>query len=289
MLRAGEQAIGVLVFRKTEHVEINLHQLRAVTAALGLTFAAWMARQTVRLHEEATAIVAHDLRSPVTSMLLQIEILRAAVELGKMPSSSTLDRLSKSGSRLARMTEDLMDSTRIELSRVRLDKLLLDPVECIQNLVEHILPTLGEREVLVRLLQRPSPTMLDPIRFDQILTNIIENAAKYSPAGTPIRLEVRAEAGGVEIKVHDTGMGILPDEIPRLFDRFYQAKRIRDGKKGLGLGLYITKGLIQAHGGTIAVASTPNRGTTVRIWLPGTAASEVHTTIAANPLAPASK
>lgn len=110
--------------------------------------------------------------------------------------------------------------------------------------------------------------MVDPARFDQILTNVVENAGKYSANGTPIDVHLKAVGDGVEIAVTDRGPGISPDELPKLFDRFYQAHRAREQKSGLGLGLYITKGFVEAHGGHVTAASTLGRGSTFRIWLP---------------------
>jgi signal transduction histidine kinase len=121
----------------------------------------------------------------------------------------------------------------------------------------------------VALNQRPAaPASIDPHRFAQILTNLVENAAKYSDVGTPIRVSVEPLNGGIEVRVEDGGWGIAPDELPQLFDRFYQAKRARAKKSGLGLGLYIVKGLVEAHGGRISVASTPARGSTFAVWFP---------------------
>src|SRR5262249_52787838 len=103
---------------------------------------------------------------------------------------------------------------------------------------------------------------------DQIVTNLVENAARFSPVAAPIRVSVRAVQDGVELAVTDEGKGMSPDEIALLFDRAYQAKHSRETRGGLGLGLYITKGLVDAHGGEIRVESALGHGSTFHVWLP---------------------
>lgn len=226
-----------------------------------------------RLREEFAAMVAHDLRSPIQAILLQLSILRRTVEEGKTPPLLAFDRMALSGARLAQMANDLLESSRVELSRVHLDKVKLDVVEAVHELVDRMRPTLGDHAVVCEVRGRPPAALLDPTRLDEILTNILENAAKYSADGTIIRVVVGASddgasADGVEIAVQDQGSGIAPDEIPKLFDRFYQTKRARERKTGLGLGLYITKGFVDAHGGRVRVESTVQRGSTFRLWFP---------------------
>lgn len=227
-----------------------------------------LAKEMDRLREEFAAMVAHDLRNPIQSMLVQIQMLRKAAEEGKPTPSAALDRLSRCGTRLAQMAGDLLDSTRIELSRVPLERMPLDVVDAVHGLVERIGPTLGAHEVVVESEGDIPTASLDPTRFDQILTNLIENAAKYSPEGTAVQVRVEPADKGFAVSVRDQGFGIDPKEIPRLFDRFYQAKRARERRTGLGLGLYITKGFVEAHGGKISVESAIGRGSTFRVWLP---------------------
>lgn len=225
-------------------------------------------KEVDRLREEFAAMVAHDLRNPLQSMLLQINMLRKTVEEGQTPALNAFDRLMRSGARLSQMASDLLDSTRLELSRAHLDTVPLDLPQAVESIVERVRPTLGERSLTFEVHGRPPVALLDPTRLDQILTNLLENAAKYSAEGTIIRVWVAEAEGGVEIYVKDEGFGIGPDEIPKLFDRFYQTKRARERKTGLGLGLYIAKGFVDAHGGRIDVQSAPDRGSTFRVWFP---------------------
>jgi len=127
----------------------------------------------------------------------------------------------------------------------------------------------------------------DPERVTQLLSNLVGNALKFTPAGgrVDVHVEPQPEGGGVVVSVADTGAGIPADQLPHVFDRFYQVSSGRKGgRHGAGLGLTIARGIVEAHGGTISIESAPGRGTTVRFTLPRAredrpadpAASELH-------------
>jgi PAS domain S-box-containing protein len=225
-------------------------------------------KEVERVREEFAAMVVHDLRNPIQSILLQIRALRAASEAGKPLASSSWDRLTRNASRLARMATDMLDSTRIELSRISLDRAPTDPVLAVRNIVETLRTVFPDHVIVLESPDLLPPVMLDIVRFDQILTNLVENAAKHSAEGTTIHVELHGAPGGIELSVRDEGVGISPEELPRLFDRFYQARRAREQRSGLGLGLPIAKGLAEAHGGHIGAESIVDRGSTFRVWLP---------------------
>lgn len=222
-----------------------------------------------RLREEFAAVVAHDMRNPIQSLMLQIEILLRGAGDGEVAVPvATLQRLHRGGERLRDMVNDLLDATRIEAARLSLEPHILSLPEAATALMDRIGPTLGPHRVDIRVEGSPPPVHVDPTRLDQILTNLVENAAKYSGEGMPISIRIRREDAGVGLAVEDRGPGIPPEELPKLFDRFYQAKRARERKSGLGLGLYITKGLVEAHGGRIRVESEVGRGSVFSVWLP---------------------
>jgi PAS domain S-box-containing protein len=231
-----------------------------------------------RLRDEFASIVAHDLRNPISSILMNSELLlqqiegKDAIEVRK----PALERIRRAAARLGDMVKDLLDASRIEVDRLTLDRKLLPSRTTVEAIVEEVRPTLGEHPVKVATEGEPAPILADPVRFDQILTNLLENAAKYSPRDAPIDVKVASSADGVEVSVKDEGMGIAPDEVPRLFDRFYQAKRAREMRAGLGLGLYIVHGLVAAHGGRVWVESEPAHGSTFHVWLPSAHAAERH-------------
>ncbi|MDF2697700.1 MAG: putative two-component system sensor kinase, partial [Labilithrix sp.] len=162
-----------------------------------------------------------------------------------------------------------LDTTRIELSQLALDRMPTDPLVAVRNVVEGVRTLLADHPIVIDVPTQPLPhAMLDTVRFDQILTNLLENAAKASAEGTNIHVELRPVGSGIEIAVRDQGVGISPEELPKLFDRFYQARRAREHRLGLGLGLHIAKGLAEAHGGHITAESVIDRGSVFRVWLP---------------------
>jgi signal transduction histidine kinase len=109
---------------------------------------------------------------------------------------------------------------------------------------------------------------VDRLAFEQILTNLVDKAAKFSPEGAPIEVLLRSSEGGALLSVRDRGPGLTAEEKARLFERFRKGP-CREKRTGLGLGLFIVKGFVEAHGGHVAVDSEPGRGSTFHVWLPG--------------------
>lgn len=222
-----------------------------------------------RLRDEFSAVVAHDLRNPLATLLLQLELLRAEAKDGSVNVRvETLDRLEHTSRRLNNMVTDLLDATRIEAHKLRLDLVPTVLPDALTQLLEGLRLAIGKHTLEIAVEGAPPAVMADPARLEQIVTNLVENAAKYSPDGTSIRVEIRPEHRGVALRVIDHGYGIAADEVPRLFERYFQAAEARRKKSGLGLGLFITKGLVDAHGGTITVESEVDHGSTFSVWLP---------------------
>lgn len=225
-----------------------------------------------RMREEFAAIVAHDLRTPVQAVLLQIDqLLRYASGEAATVPISTLQTMKHSGQRLARLVTDLLDASLIEASRLRLSLRPVDLPALASALVEELEGLLRGHPVELDLRGAPPAVQADPLRIEQILTNLLENAAKYSADGTTIRVIVEPSTGGAAVAVQDSGPGIEPQDLPRLFDRYYQAQRARELHAGSGLGLYVAHGLVTAHGGRLGVESTPGVGSVFRVWLPAAA------------------
>jgi PAS domain S-box-containing protein len=228
-------------------------------------------KELERLREEFAAIVAHDLRNPLAAILLQIAALRTLKASGDSRAlQAALNRIERNAARLSQMTNDLLDVSRLESGRMTLAWEPLDLSGAVRNLVDRLRPTFGRHRLMLELPEAVPTLQLDPLRFDQILSNLLENAAKFSPEDAAITVRVVPADDGVVISVQDRGIGIPAEDLPRLFDRFYQSKRAREHKSGLGLGLYITKGLVEAHGGRLWLESEPNRGSTFFVWFPRT-------------------
>jgi len=222
-----------------------------------------------RLREEFAAIVAHDLRTPVQSVLMQIEklLLFTSGEAATVPIT-TLQNMKYSSQRLSRLITDLLDASLIEARRLRVSARAVNLPELVAALVAQVQVLLRGHPVQIDLRGTPPPVAADPLRVEQILSNLLENAAKYSDDGTTIRVIVEPSSGGAAVAIQDSGPGIERQDIPKLFDRYYQAQRARQMQSGSGLGLYVAKGLVEAHGGKLGVESTPGVGSVFRVWLP---------------------
>jgi signal transduction histidine kinase len=226
-----------------------------------------------RLQDELTAVIAHEMRAPVSSMLLQLDLLLDPRDRDgdhvRVPIS-VLRRLRDGGHRTARMVDDLLDASRVELRSIPLERRRVSLREAIDQIIDELEPVLHGRAIEVDVRADVPAVLADPLRLHEIVTNLLENAVKYSSPGTPIVVRIVAAQGGAELTVEDEGSGIAPEELPRLFDRFFQASRQGKGakKSGLGLGLYIAKGLVEAHQGQIWAESNPGHGSRFHVWLP---------------------
>ena len=225
--------------------------------------------------EEFTSIVAHDLRAPVTVIQGFAELLRRDAEAHKAapPVLRCLENIRTATRQLNKMVDDLLDLSRIECNRLRLERRPLDLAIFVPDVVERVAELTRDHPVAVQV-QCPLPTVhADPSRIEQVLTNLLSNAAKYSPPGREIAVRVARDEGGagaaVRVSVADRGTGIPPEEISELFCRFRRASQAqRQGVPGLGLGLYISKGLVEAHGGRIWIESQVGQGSTFSFLLP---------------------
>ena len=220
------------------------------------------------MRSEYSAVIAHDLRAPLHVIQLQIAaLLRDAHDEVRAPVAA-LRRIQRSTSQLSQMTNDLLDATRTELRRFSLECESVAPELLTAQIVDQLRPAIEHHPLEVSAEAGLSRASLDPLRFQQIITNLIENAAKQSARDTPISIHLAPAASGILLSVQDHGVGIPEDEIPMLFDRYYQARRSRERRSGLGLGLYIVKGLVDAHGGRVWVESHVGEGTTFYVWFP---------------------
>ena len=254
----------------------NLERERAQAEdhAIELTRLAEQERATIaRLQEldamksDFVAIASHELRTPLTAMHGSIKTLSARHNLTDDERNTLLDMLNRQTDRLARLVEDLLIVSNIENDRIGLHPEPTDMHAVVDTLCEE----LGPRAARVSCAIGPDLTdvMTDTQRFGQIIRNLVENALKFSPDDTIVRTSIHRAPDGLLLEVSDDGRGIAAEDIPRLFDRFYQVggalRRVGDG---FGLGLYITKRLVDALGGQITVDTEVGKGTTFKIWFP---------------------
>lgn len=190
---------------------------------------------------------------------------------------SAIDGIAVSARRLATMVADLLDASRVETHRLALARETLNVPELLAGLVERIRPLLGDHRVVLDIQGPPPDVDADPGRIEQVVTNLLTNAAKFSPAGAEITVVVAARESEVVVVVADRGPGIPAADRAAIFDRFYRAPATTGSRDGLGLGLYIARGLVEAHGGRMWADSRPGGGTRVCFTLPVRAAGEQRT------------
>jgi signal transduction histidine kinase len=179
-----------------------------------------------------------------------------------------VEHILASAIQLNRMIADLLDVSRIESRRLTLDCQLVDFPAFVRTVVERSAALTAGHPVRVTIVGEIPPLELDPGRIEQVLGNLISNAAKFGYSDTEIVLAVERRDAEIEISVTNQGPGIAPEELPKLFRRYYRTAEARAAQvAGIGLGLYITKGLVEAHGGRIWAESIPGQTTTFRFTL----------------------
>jgi PAS domain S-box-containing protein len=233
-------------------------------------------KELERLRAEWSSVIAHDLRQPLSAVSLYANVLAKRTEDPALLPA--IDRIATAARRLDRMIQDLLDLSRLDARQLSLSREPLDPEGAVRASVATAALAAPDRRFEVRILAELPRIDADRDRLAQVLDNLLGNAVKYGAAGTPVVVELGADAGEVTISVTNLGQGIAPEELPHLFQRFHRtAEARRSGVKGIGLGLYITRALVEAHGGRIAVESAPGGATTFRVRLPCAAAAATRT------------
>ena len=221
-------------------------------------------------------MLAHELRNPLAPIRNTLHILRMGGCKG-MNTEQSLSMAERQVGHLARLVDDLLDVSRISRGQIALNKEPTELKAVASRAIETVRPMINGRNhrLEVQLPAEPLWLEADPLRLEQVLVNLLQNAAKYTPPGGRIDLTVEAARGRqppeeVAIRVRDTGIGIAPDLLPAVFDLFVQADRSLDRSQGgLGIGLTLVKNLVELHGGSIAALSEGlGKGSEFVAWLP---------------------
>ncbi|GAB4426266.1 MAG: response regulator [Anaerolineae bacterium] len=221
-----------------------------------------------RIKSEFVTTVSHDLRSPLTSILGYIELVRRAGPLNAQ-QQMFLDRIVSSVQSITSLISDLLELGKIEAGfdedrePVSLAKVFRDAIETLRPSWEA-----KRHTVQVRLPDDVPPVLGNPLRLRQVANNLLENAIKYTPDGGQIRVMLETEGDFQVLRVADTGIGIAQKDLPYIFDKFYRADEAIEHYDGTGLGLSIVKGIVERHNGRIWVDSQVGQGTTFTIMLP---------------------
>ena len=219
--------------------------------------------------DELLATVAHELRDPLAAILLALELHSGA---GDPAARRTLTMAAHQARRAVRIVDDLFDLCAGSRDSLPLSKEVVELAAVVAGATEataHLLAARGHR-LTVSLPAGPVSLVADPVRLEQVLANLLANAAKFTDPGGDIRLTAQAEAGQAVLRVRDNGRGIAPELLPLVFDQFWQGPgRGEKGARGLGLGLALVKSLVELHGGSVAARSDgPGTGAEFIVRLP---------------------
>lgn len=279
LIRLGGKPAGVLGLRG--HVADATVDAIANLVAIGLERArtqeaenrAEAARQNDELKSMLLDAIAHEFKTPLTSIKAAATSVLADEGLSAA-QRELLGIVDEETDRLNHLVSDAIEMSRIEGGRFRLNRSLVRPAELIQRVVRQMAPRLAEREVKYEIEAAVPETLLDRDLVELAIRQLIDNAAKYSPAGTPVRVGGAFREGKILLWVADSGPGVPPRERQHVFERFYRTPGSRHGVPGSGLGLFVVREVARAHGGDAVLAADATAGTRVEISLPVTEAGE---------------
>jgi CheY-like chemotaxis protein len=255
--------------QKLEEVTLRLSQKRAALA------------RADRAKEELLSMLAHELRNPLGTISNALQVLRMKGD-GDETRRRAIDAAERQVLHQAMLIDDLLEASRVTRGQVELQCEVLDLAELVRETAEGYGKSFADARLTLELELPDEPLRLrgDPLRLSQALSNLLENAAKFTPAGGRVTVRAARTPGGrrAEVSVRDDGVGIQPEELPHVFEVFTQGDHSLDRSLGgLGVGLAVVKGLIELHGGEVGARSEgPEKGSQFSFWLPleSAAASE---------------
>jgi len=296
-LRTPRGVIGVLGIKPAAGAALTPAQLRLMEAFAGLAALAieraQLAKQasqaqllqaTEKLHSALLSSISHDLRTPLASITGALSSLRDdAAYLDEDARRALVDTAWGEAERLNRLVGNLLEMTRLEAGALKLNRQPSDLQEVVGAALEQVAEGLHDRPVQVDVPAALPPVPMDPALIVQVLAKLLDNALKYSESGSPLEIHASIQGAHAQIAVADRGVGIPPEDLTRVFDKFYRVQRTctttgDPGERsaaswgaqasGTGLGLSIARGIVEAHGGSIWAENRPGGGTVVTLSLP---------------------
>ena len=210
---------------------------------------------------------AHELRTPVSVILTQTQTALNR-ERDAESYKQTVEACQRAAQRMRKLIGSLLELARFDAGQEVLKQLRFNFSKTISDSVEMVQTLAGERNVKIVSEIAPLEITGDSERLAQVVTNLLTNAIQYNQSGGEVRLNLAVQNGLAVLEIADTGQGIAPEDLPRVFERFYRADQSRTGGGSAGLGLSICKAIVEAHGGTIEVASEVGKGSTFTVRLP---------------------
>jgi len=271
-LRARGRVLGLLTLvsagRAFEARDVSLAEDLARRAATALDNARLYreAQESDRRKEEFLAVLAHELRNPLAPLLTCLELMRAH-DTGSPSVGRWRTIMERQVRNLTRLVDDLLDISRVTRGKIELQKRPVELATVVARAVETTRPLIDSRDLQLSIRVDPALRFdADPLRVEQVLANLLNNAAKYTPPAGRIEIEGRRDGDEVLLAVRDNGVGIAPDMLPRIFDLFVQGGQ---SSGGLGIGLMLARTLVELHGGTIRASSDgPGQGSEFLVRLP---------------------
>jgi signal transduction histidine kinase len=274
-LRGREAVMGVVVLARLSTTaaynesDQRLVEEMADRAALSLESARLFqeSREAVRMREDVVAVVSHDLRNPLNAITLTATLLTRRSDLDERTAKAAA-RIFAAAERANRLIRDLLDFTQARVSGIPVKLAPGDLHELSVQVVEEVRSAHPERRIELHV-RGDGQGVLDPDRIAQVVANLVGNAVQHSPAESPVRVSSRGEGEGLVLEVHNAGAPIPAETLPGLFEPFRRGLGAKAGAGGsLGLGLFISRRIVEAHGGRISVRSSAGEGTTFSVWLP---------------------
>jgi signal transduction histidine kinase len=234
-------------------------------------------RTAVRHRDQFLAMLAHELRNPLAAIFTAVELMRQSADDARLLTRAE-EVIERQGRHMARQLDELLDISRVTHGKIELRKDVVDLRELVHRSLDACQAFISVRQhrVTTNLAEQPLWVLVDAMRLDQVLTNLLSNAAKYMEPGGMIAISAHEESDGLVLRVRDTGSGIAAGDLPHIFDLFVQADRSLDRTQGgLGIGLTLVRHLVEMHGGSVSAASAgEGSGSEFTVRLPAAAAAE---------------
>jgi two-component system sensor histidine kinase KdpD len=282
-MTGSQRTVGVIGVRPVESTRFldpeQLHLLETCASLIALSLErdesvleahqVQLEMETEKLRSSLLSAVSHDIRTPLAGIAgASSTLVRAYESLAPTARAEMLRTIHEESERLSRLVENLLQMTRLSSGKVVIDRQWHPIEEVIGSTLTRLERQLGDRIIETQIDSQASMISIDAVLIEQLLLNLIDNSAKYSPADAPITVTARQHADAVEIEVADRGRGFIPGDEARVFDQFYRGSGINPDRRGTGIGLAICRAIAEAHGGRIEAKNRPGGGAIVCAWLP---------------------
>jgi len=263
-----------VVLSSGRHLEVSCTPMKQLSTGKGGVVT--VLHDVTGIHEveqartDFVSMVSHELRTPLTSIKAYVDTLqRRDVTFDDETRSGFIDVIARETERMTRLINDILDLSRIEAGRLDFKPTFVDLPALVRKVVSRIESQTEDHKVVLDLPVDMEPVLAEQQKLDQVMLNLIGNALKYSPGGGEVEIAVKRLKEKAMVSVTDHGMGIPPDQLPFVFDKYHRGGKAADGGiRGSGLGLFVTKSIVETHGGRIWAESTEGEGTTMIFTLP---------------------